>query len=290
MIDFVKNNYLKFLGTGPSFHFEMDQLPLRKNFYLECCLAAEEIYANKQGQLYVMYSGGVDSENTLSVFLSLRMNVIPVIIKFKNNYNNHDLTYAFDFCESNNISPLVIDFDFDQFVISGKILEIADEMKTSTYHRPATAYAIGQLDGTVLAGDGEFYIKKYENGVWNIEIDQHELSVYNFMKKQGIIGTTHFNCYTPQMVAAWMTDPTMEDLANNRVPGKLGSHSSKYIIYSRHSPVKFKKRPKITGYEVIEKSPIFQHPNIKEITEMNKIYNGTISIPYSNFVSNYIKI
>lgn len=288
MIEFVKNNYLKFVGSGPSFDLEMSSLPLRKNFYEESCLAAEEIYANRQGQLYMMYSGGVDSEYPLSVFLSLGMKIKPVIIKFKNSYNDHDLKYAFDFCDSNNVSPLIIDFDFDQFVISGKILEVAAEMKTSIYHRPATAFVIRQLDGTVLAGDGEFYIRKYDNSVWNIEINQHELCVYRYMKLHNIEGTTHFNCYTPEMVASWITDPRMVALANNEVVGKLGSNSSKYIMYSRHSPFKLKERPKITGYEVIEQSPIFNHPNMIKMMEMGKHYNGTISIPYSEFVSKYI--
>ena len=101
-----KNNYICTTGTGDTFTVTIDPLPIKfDNYYLESCKAAEEIYNLKQGKLYLMYSGGVDSEYALSVFLSLGMDVTPVIVRMSPYYNEHDFKYASNFCDSKNLKP-----------------------------------------------------------------------------------------------------------------------------------------------------------------------------------------
>ena len=99
-----------------------------------------------------------------------------------------------------------------------------------------------------------------------------------------IIGTIHFNRYTAEQFAAWITDPRMSELAYNIHNGKLGSNSSKYIIYNRHSPFQLVSRQKYTGYEFIEQSTILKHPNIIELINRGKDYNGTCAISYKEFI------
>ena len=97
----TKNNYIRANGTGPSWQLEIDPLPSKfNNFYVESCRAAEEIYDLRQGKVHIMYSGGIDSEHCLSVFLSLGMDVTPVIIRLNPGHNDHDTAYAFKFCQS----------------------------------------------------------------------------------------------------------------------------------------------------------------------------------------------
>lgn len=289
MIPLLKNNYIRHCGSGSEFKIDIDPLSkIHGNYYQESVLAAQEIYDKKTGQLYILYSGGIDSEYALSVFLELGMGITPVVIRFNNEYNAHDLKYALDFCQSKNITPKIIDIDFDWFVESGKILEIATKSKSSVYHRPATAYAAGMIDGTVICGDGEPYIRLNSDNVWKIEIDENDYSVYNYMKMNNIPGTIHFNRYTAGQYAAWITDPRMKELAEHQHIGKLGSNSSKHIIYNRHSPFKLKERQKFTGYEKIDTSPIINHPNIIELHRRGKDYNGLVAIPYHEFIKEYV--
>jgi hypothetical protein len=155
---------------------------------------------------------------------------------------------------------------------------------------PATAYAAGLVDGTVIAGDGECYMRlNKDTNTWNLEIDEHDYAVYNYYKLNGIDGTTHFNRYTPGQLGAFMSDPRMAELANHCHPGKLGSNSSKIHVYNRHSPFKLKERTKSTGYEKIEKSKIFEHEVFKEISEFGKTCNGLVAIDYHKFINEYIK-
>jgi hypothetical protein len=289
MLPLSKDNYTQYSGTGKNFNFKLSKLPRSNNYYTESLLAAEEIYSIKEGPLYIMYSGGIDSEYALSVFLELGTDVIPVIIQM-GSYNVHDTKYAFEFCNSKNITPKIIDLDFDKFVTSEKILDIAIQARSNMYHRTSTAYIAGQLDGTVLLGDGEPYIRLNENtNTWNLEIDEHDFAVCNYLLDQKIPCVPHFNRYRPGMLSSYMLDPRMQELAEHKHPGKLGSNSSKSFMYNRHSPFTLVPRQKYTGYEVIEQSEIFKHPVFSQLEEQCKQYNGLVSFDYHKFIRDYIK-
>lgn len=289
MLPLSKDNYIRISGTGDNFKVEIDPIKSAGNYYDESVLAAEEIYSLKQGQLYIMYSGGLDSEFVLSVFLELRMDVTPVIIRM-GNYNAHDIKYATDFCRAKNIVPKIIDVDFDKFVTSEKILDIALESRSMVYHRPVTAHVASQLDGTVILGDGEPYIRLDSNtNTWNVEIEEHEFAVCNYLLNRKIPCVPHFNRYRPGMMSAYMLDPRMRELAEHKHPGKLGSNSSKTYMYNRHSPFILVPRQKYTGYELIEQSEIFNHPVLTQLKEQCKNYNGLVAFDYHTFIQDYIR-
>lgn len=280
----TKNNYQRQIGTGDTFKIEFDPLPATTdNHFVSSLRAVEELYSIKQGKVHLLYSGGIDSEYALSLFLYLKMDVIPVIVQLTPGYNTHDTDYAFKFCKSKKLNPIVIDIDFDNFVKSGKMLDLAKEIKSSVYHRPAIAHAVEQLDGTVFLGDNEPHIVLH-NGRWYFEIHENEYAVTNHFLKKGIYGTTHFGCWTPQMTVSFLSDNRMQDLANNKVPGKLGSESSKHFVYNRNSNFNLEVRQKLTGYEIIERRDIFKHDSFRELTEFGKTCSGVYSIDYFEFM------
>ena len=286
MINTYKSNYLQLFGHGSDFTIKVNDLPKTfDNYYVESCRAAEHIYANRTGKLHLLYSGGIDSEYMVSVFLDLKMDIVPVIIKLNNNYNEHDIQNAFRFCESKNINPLIVDIDFDDFVMSGKLLNITQQIKSSQYQYAVTAYVAGLLDGTVLIGEGEPYIKLNDiSHRWDIIIYEYEQAIDNYFKQQGIYGTPYFNRYSPEMFLSFLNDDRCKELASNLVPGKLSSFSSKYIVYNRHSNFNLKSRSKYHGYEIIERSEIFNHDAFKEIEKFSKNYNGEYSVDYFEFM------
>lgn len=288
-MQFVKNNYYGPHDHGPQFTVHINPLPVsHRGFFRECLAAAEEIDALKVGKLHLLYSGGLDSENVLSVFLHAGIPIVPVIINMIQGYNTHDTDYAFKFCKVRGIKPLVINVDFDHFVTSGKILEVARVCRTEIYHRALTAHIAEQLDGTVLCGDGEMYIRLNKTtSQWEVHMDEHEFAVYRYFAAKGIHGTTHFNTYRPEMMSAMITDPIMVNLANNRYPNKLGSNSSKHMIYNRESNFNLVARPKFHGYERVMESAIFKHPHFQQIREQGKMWNGSYDIEYSTFLRKF---
>jgi hypothetical protein len=245
-----KDNYIYTYGSGSTWQIKLatPQRPI-DNYFIESQRAVELVWAQKQGKVYVMYSGGVDSEYTLKLFHSMGMNVTPVIVRLTPNYNDHDTDYAFKFCSSIGLDPLVIDIDFDHFVKSGLILDVAISAELSVYQFPATLHAIGQLDGTVICSAGEPGVRlDTDTKKWNVIFNQYDYSLSRYFEKNSIVGTSSFVAYTPEMLFSIILDPRVDDLVNNKVPGKLGHQSSKFIIYNRHSQFNLIERPKYTGY------------------------------------------
>ena len=114
-------NYLRTYGSGSSFSVEIDCPNNKKaDYFLECCSVADKIPTNEK--IYLMYSGGVDSEYIANILLHRRIKFIPVIVKLLPNYNDHDIQYALNFCKLNNLVPKIIDIDFDKFISSTKFL------------------------------------------------------------------------------------------------------------------------------------------------------------------------
>jgi hypothetical protein len=284
MIPIVKNNFVRVMGTGSTWTCEFDSFPKNfNNLFVESCLAAEEVYSLRQGKVYLMYGGGIDGEYTLSVFRHLGMEVIPVIVQLS-KYNIHDTEYAFKFCQTHNIDPIVIDIDFDKFVKSGMMLDYAKQYRSEIYHRPAIMYAISKLDGTIIMGDNEPYICKNDQGSWDYQLHEHDYVFVNYFEQNNILGTPHLGCWSPGINAAFLTDPVMIELANNLHPGKLSSFSSKYKIYNNSSNFNLEVRPKYTGYELIEQSEIFKHESFKELEDFGKTCNGYFKEDYFKFI------
>lgn len=292
MIDLIKNNYIRASGSGNSFTVDLDKLPSNfSNYYLESKLAAEDVWSNKTGPLYLMYSGGLDSEYALSIFLDLKINVIPVVVRLLPNYNDHDIEYALKFCKKKKIKPLILDIDFNHFVKSGKMLDIALETKSAYYQRCSTAFAAGMLDGTVICGDGEPYFNlNSETKIWSLVVDEHDYAVVNYFKNHNINGVVHFNRYTPGMLASFVSDPQIIELANNRCFGKLGSNSTKHLVYNRNNNFNLKSRPKFHGYELIEKSEIFKHESFREFEKFKQVWNGVYRFDYHTLLEDYIHV
>jgi hypothetical protein len=276
-------NYIQRFGTGNSFRVDIgapqDKTP---NYHELAKQLAQEIYDNKQGTLYIMYSGGADSEYVLNVFLELGLDVTPVIIQLNPGYNEHDVKYAFDFCQSKGLTPLVVDLDFNTFVTSGLIRDIGEEFKVATYQLPTTFHVVGQLDGTVVMGSHSVpHITKKANG-WYLNEYEPIWTALEYFTAKGIHGCPFFLVQTPEMYYGLLNHPIMHDLANDLIPGKLGNNSSKIQIFNSLSEYKYqiKQRPKYTGYEHIEECDIFQHENMQWFNNVAMQWWGIHSEPY----------
>jgi len=274
---------MKGSGHGKTWRVELSS-PSRPvgTYYQEAVKAAEMIWAQRQGPLYVCYSGGLDSEFVLSLFLSLGMNITPVIMRTQ--YNDPDTKYAFKYCQDRNIEPKVVDLDFDKFVESGKIVDIALQMKCSAYQIPTNMWLCSQLDGTVLTGNDPPHLSN-KNNVWYMDEDEWNHTQFTYFKENNIHGTPFFLHYTPEMVLSFLLDPTIHRLANNMIPGKLGTNSTKVFVYNNNDGAfELENRQKLHGYEDVESAQIYKHPNIKLINGLKRKWSGVWACPYYDVV------
>jgi hypothetical protein len=70
-----------------------------------------------------------------------------------------------------------------------------------------------------------------------------------FNQITGIPALNNFFTYRLETVDTWFRNPTVVDLVNNRIPGKLSFASSKHRIYQQDCSYTLKQRPKYFGLE-----------------------------------------
>jgi hypothetical protein len=164
-------------------------------------------------------------------------------------------------------------------------------MSSSKFHYAATAHAIGKLDGTVLCGDGEPYIRlDPATQRWNLMVHEYEYALTNYYRLHNITGTPHFNRYTKAMFYEFLKDPRILDLAHNQVPGKTSSFSSKWIVYNRNSNFGLEERTKYHGYERVEKSSIFNNESFELIENIvGPQWDGVWSMDYFSFLKECVQ-
>ena len=273
------NNYIRTSGNGPTWNVEITN-PSRsiKPYFDETATVAEMIWAQKQGNLFLCYSGGLDSEYVLAVFKTLGMPITPVIMRTE--YNHHEIQYAFKYCEENSITPVIIDLDYDKFIESGDFLKIATEYQIAAYQIPSNLWLTTQIDGTVITGDSNPHMFLHTDSKWYVDEIEPVYTQFEFFKKNNIHGTPFFLSYTSEQYFAFLTDPTMQQLANNQIPGKTGSYSSKVHVYNNQNHFKLEQRVKKHGYEIVEQSPIFNHPDIQLVNSWKDKWWGSSNYEY----------
>jgi len=295
-MELTKNNYLYGTGHGNTWHVNIDP-PKRqvKTYFEETLEAVEYIHANKTGKFLVLYSGGLDSQYVCEVLLYLKMDFDPVIIQLKNNngdiLNMHDIKFAYEFCNNKNLKPIVYDLNFETFIESGRNVEIAESVTCCSFALPATMHVASQLDGYSLLGNDPPYMRLESNNVWVLEELEYIHSLLRFYKKYNVNGCPFLLSYTPEMMLAFLLDPSIVKVGTGQCPGKTGTNSSKSYVFNNKSNFNMpiydfvtKSRIKFTGYEKIYHSELINHDNMKIFEEYKKKWNGEYLEPYADVV------
>jgi hypothetical protein len=93
-------------------------------------------------------------------------------------------------------------------------------------------------------------------------------------------GIADFLSYSVEMHLSFLQDKRIAELAANQWPGKLGSNTSKVLVYNRHNNFNIVPRGKHHGYEVIEHSEIFKHPEFLKFNDLKLQWDGLYSVDY----------
>ena len=207
--------------------------------------------------LTVFMSGGLDSEIALRAFLAAGLKPKLATVQFPNGANEHDIGPMLKMIESMGLTCHIIKFDIEKFVESGECYEVAKRYQAYSLYqqmllRVAEDYAAPMITVDEVELEKMPFIdwdtgksklewcllkKEDQDGVWR-----------RFNDKTGIPALNNFYTYSPETMLAFLDLPTVDDLINDRIFGKLGWTSSKIQIYS-HTGFQFRPRPKFTGVE-----------------------------------------
>jgi hypothetical protein len=223
-----------------------------------CVDTARLIRAATELDLWVLFSGGLDSEVVLQSFLFAGIPVRAAITRFAGDLNRHDIAYAIRFCETHQIAYRLLDLDIERFFSSGAALDHALRACCVQPQLLHTMWAMDQVDGYPILGSGECYLERRAaepedawrtraGGVWEMLEKERIAGWYRHLIAAGRAGCAGFFQYDPANMLAFLRDPLVAALCEDRLPGMTDTTRIKGIVYRRHFLLE--PRPKFHGFE-----------------------------------------
>lgn len=277
-------NHFQFGYDGQAFHFRKNpdqqwfvsygacsSKPL--DFKKECLRTAELIKQQAKAPVHVMFSGGVDSEVALRSFVEAGIPVTAAILRFKNDLNIHDISWAVLTCEALKVPYRFYELDVLDFW-KNRIFDYAEKTYCVTPQLLPTMWLADQIDGYPVMGSGEcLFVKEvpvgyqpgispYEKSDWFLWEKEKIASWYRHFMIYQRDACPGFFQYTPEIMLSYLLDPLVQELISDRIIGKLTTESSKLKIYQQHFDLI--TRPKYTGFEKIQNEDAFYRKILRE--------------------------
>ena len=278
------NDYYTTSGNGDTWAVHLKPCTQKSTtYYAECIRAAKLIAEESSKQIVLMFSGGIDSEFMLNIFKDAQVDFKVAIISY-GKWNKHDARYAVDYCKLHGIVPDIIDLDLEKFITSGLIYEIAEKGKCSAYQLTSVMHGISQIDGAVIMANGEPEVNLMPDSTWHWAETERINSYMNWYTSQGIDGTPDFMRYTPEQTVSFLNEPLVKQLINGELENQWHtglintSVSIKHALFNQH--FNQVKRQKYTGWEYLERCPMFQQVD-DGFRTFRQRFNGDFRLDYN---------
>ena len=222
----------------------------------ECIKTARLIRDDADGDLWVLFSGGIDSEVVVQSFLFASVPIKVGITRFANHLNRHDMIYAVRFCETHGVPYRCLDIDIEKFFHSGEAWRYAERTKCVQPQLLHTMWAMDQVDGYPILGSGECYLVRRDpregtasdgRPIWDMFEKERIASWFRHLMRTDHGGCAGFFQYNPENMLAFLQDPVVADLCANRLPGHSSTMKLKEEIYRRYFLLE--RRQKHHGFE-----------------------------------------
>ena len=284
MYPYTKNNHFKF-GYNRESYF-VDRKNEKDQFFAEYgrCehlvnnwreaneLAAQNIYDAKQGDLWVLLSGGLDSEICLESFLSQKLTCKAVTLRYMDVNHQAELQFVEKLKGKYTFHHEYIDVNLQDLLKSDEFSQLLESIKCVSPIIGAHLWAANQLHGTPIIAQGEAHLKKkisadYTPGVspylpaeWVLVESERLCSIYmNFIKRKKPAVPGFFQ-YLPEQTNSFLTNnPILKNLVANKISGKLGTRTSKNLMSKQFYP-ELEAREKLHGWESIQQ----QHDELRK--------------------------
>jgi hypothetical protein len=258
-------------------HFSKITRPV-DTFKKELSIAASdvlEVYPNLKPEIF--FSGGADSELLLRGFLDIGYKPSVYIVRYENDFNIYDVSYAITICSILNVGYKIIDFNLEKFYEN----DAESISEISQIDRPrALPYCqfLNLVDGLPILGASDITaLRTTEDysypGEWKIRCWEHDIGWSKYARSINRPAIPEWFKWTPELVASFSNLKWFNKLISDNYHGKLGTNSTKLIGYKEAFPDMI-YRVKKTGFEQID------HLVLEFEKHLEKKYNG---LPYRNF-------
>lgn len=203
----------------------------------------------------IMFSGGVDSELVLRVYKDLGKKINVNIFRYEKDYNLYDVSFAIVVSEKLGLSYKIIDFDLENFYVD-KAREVYEIAKCSHARALPQLVFMHYVEGIPIYSEAvpRWYRPNSDYSVkaeWIIQDFEYEISWDRYALHYLRPAIMQWFRFTPEIQLGWMNTNWFKDLTNDRLIGKLGVNSTKYLGYQEVYP-DIIPRQKKSGFESAE--------------------------------------
>jgi hypothetical protein len=226
---------------------------------------AQAIANSTNKPLYVLMSGGIDSEMVARAFLDNGIKFKALTLKHKAGTNSHDTDWADIFCKNHNIQQEILELDTDKFDTIIKNYIAQGYRSTNIYHYMQLYILeyVESIGGFAVGGAGEQIYYTIDN-VINLKINPSYTLGRHWCQRNNTWHQLWFSLDNPEIFASYMQidivrvmlqDPTY--FVNDHP-----SSTEKIIILHKKWP-KMWRRNKFSGFEKLQK--IYRDPTEQKL-------------------------
>jgi hypothetical protein len=215
---------------------------------------AKSIAASTNKPLYVLMSGGIDSEMVARSFISNNIKFKALTLKHKQQTNYHDTWWADEFCSKHNISQEVLELDLYQF---DDMIEkyITQGYKSTNIYHYMQLFLLEQLEnlgGFGVGGAGEQIYYTIDNEI-HLRINPSYTLGRQWCKNNNAWHQLWFSLDNPEIYASYLQIDIVDFLLQRPEYFKShhGASTEKILVLHREWP-EMKKRNKFSGFEKIQ--------------------------------------
>jgi hypothetical protein len=228
-----------------------------KSWKEELLISAQSIANSTDKPLYVLMSGGIDSEQVARLFLELKIDFKVLTMKHKNDKNLHDINYAKYFCKKYNLEQTIIELDTEWFFSTGIESYIERGYRSTNIYHYLQLFLIDELEklgGYGIGGAGE-QVYYTVNDEIHLRINPHYTLGMDYCKNNNYQHNLWFNLSTPEIYAAYLSIDLIDFLLQDKQYFISHHYASveKVIIYHSVWP-EMQKRNKYSGFEKIQRT------------------------------------
>lgn len=254
----------------------------------ECIRTARLIRDDTDRDLWVLFSGGLDSEVVVQSFLFAGIPINVAIARFAHQLNRHDMIYAIRFCEMHGVPYRCLDIDIAAFFGSGQAWGYAERTKCVQPQLLHTMWAMDQVQGYPILGSGECYLvrRAAEEGkapdgslLWDMYEKERIASWYRHLMITERGGCAGFFQYNPENMLAFLRDPLVVDLCANRLPQHSSTMQLKEVVYRKYFLLE--RRKKYHGFENVMHLDDRLRPQLEEAFGA---HNGVVRTAYPDLM------
>lgn len=262
----------------------------------ECLETARTIRESTNLPIIVLLSGGIDS---MVVAESFRLAGIPFIAATyklvspagRKCYNMHDIKWAIDYCKYHSIKHKIIPLNIKRWW-KNELIECAEIIQQRSPQFSVISWLIDQVDGYIVAGNGEpwWYVK--DSKVWASDGEQYQ-GIEKWLIYRNREGTGKFFKYTTELKISGMIDPYFLSWIKSAVKlNRRCIEDQKEFIYNKYFNVGFRpeieyervknpgkgKRKDYGGFEFLTKEDLKYRPRLEKM--FPKEYNQFQDEPF----------